>query len=126
MRGWDRSDEELASIRVGAGVGHRQQVFDVVLQSEAASFVGKLLTVNALAACSVMPREITALTHKVRNDSVKARAFVRQRDLGVAFAHTGRTSTQREEVLDGSGGSRVEHFENDTLGLRVADFDIPG
>ena len=39
-------------------------------------FVGKLFTVDRLAAGAVAVREIASLTHELRNDAVKRTAFV--------------------------------------------------
>ena len=65
-------DEKLASVGVGASIGHRQQVFDVVFQGKAARFVSKLFPVNALAAGSVAIGKVSALAHEIGNDSVKS------------------------------------------------------
>ena len=81
------SNKKLASVRVGAGVSHGQQVFDIVRKCKTALLVSKLLTIDALATGTVTIGEVSALAHEIRNDPMKARAFVRQRFFGVALAH---------------------------------------
>lgn len=77
-------DEELAAVRVGSGVGHRQDTRAGVAQLEAVAtascqgtdrslgnesrnllLVGKLVAVDALAASAVTASKVTTLDHKV-------------------------------------------------------------
>ena len=126
VRSGHSGDKKLAAVGVGAGVGHRQQVLDIVGQSKATSFVGKLFSVNTLATGAIAVGEISALAHGLGDDSVEPRAFVGQRLLGIAFAHTACASAEGEEVFDGSGSCIIKHLENDALWLGIPNFDVPG
>merc|ERR1711875_178206 len=74
-----RADKELTAISVGPGVGHGQDAWPSVREFEV--LVGEFGPVDGLASSAVPPREVTALNHKARNDSVKdaiieAKAFL--------------------------------------------------
>lgn len=65
---WSRPErnEELASICVGAGIGHRQQTPFVVLLREI--FVRKLRPVDASASSAVAFGEITSLHRELHRE----------------------------------------------------------
>lgn len=67
-------DEELRSVGVLAGVGHRQPSSAVVLQLEV--LVGEALTVDRAATGSIATGEVTALDHEVLDDAVELAALV--------------------------------------------------
>lgn len=67
-------DEELRSVGVGTGVGHRQGAGLQVLEGEV--LVLELGAVNRLAAGAVVIGEVTALAHEVRDDAVEDRRLV--------------------------------------------------
>lgn len=67
-------DEELRTVRVRAGVGHRELTRLGVLDLEV--LVGKLGAVDRLAARTVAGREVTALKHEARDHTVEVRAGV--------------------------------------------------
>ncbi len=84
--------------------------------------VGKLGSVDGLAARAVARREIAALDHKLLDDSVETRALVVQRL--AARAQALLTRAQAAEVL-----SRLRHYVvvqlyNDAAGRDVADLDV--
>merc|ERR550532_658758 len=69
-----RAQEELRSVRVRAGVGHRQDAGSSVLELEV--LVSELLAVDRLAACAVASREVTALAHEVGDHPVERASLV--------------------------------------------------
>lgn len=60
--GWHSGDEELRSVGVGTGIGHRQEERLVVLPGE--RLVCELFTVDRLSAGPVSGSEITTLNHE--------------------------------------------------------------
>lgn len=70
-------DEELQPVRVGPGVGHRQQERLVVGQVEV--FVLEFRAVNRLAARAGAIGEVTALTHEILDHAVETAASVTQK-----------------------------------------------
>jgi hypothetical protein len=64
------AQEELASIRVGPGVGHGQNSGAGVLEGEV--LILELLAVDGLATRAVSPGEVTSLAHELRDDAVEA------------------------------------------------------
>jgi hypothetical protein len=89
VRGDHRRDEELRAVRVRARVRHRQQTGLSVLELEV--FVGKLLSINALAAGAVPFSEIATLKHEARNHTVETASFV---------AETFLSSTESTEIFN--------------------------
>lgn len=53
------ADEELGAVRVGAGIGHRQDTRARVLQDEV--LIRELLPIDGFASSAVVAREVTAL-----------------------------------------------------------------
>lgn len=62
----------LRAVRVGPGVGHREDPGARVAQVEV--LVGELGTIDRLAAAAVAPGEVAALAHERGDDAVEARA----------------------------------------------------
>lgn len=73
-RGLVSGDEELRSVGVSSGVGHRHDSGSSVLQGEV--LVGELLAIDGLAPGAVVVGEITTLTHEVGNHTVEGGALV--------------------------------------------------
>lgn len=73
-RGLDRGDEELASVGIGAAVGHRQNARAGVPKLEI--LVGELGSVDGFAAGSVARGEVAALAHEVGDDAVESGSLV--------------------------------------------------
>jgi len=88
----DGAEEELGSVGVGPGVGHRQCSRPFVLELEV--LVGELLAVNGLAARAVALGEVAALAHEVFDDAVEA---------GAREAEALLAGAQSTEVLGGLG-----------------------
>lgn len=64
-------DEELRSVGVGTGIGHRQEEWLVVLPGE--RFIRELFAVDRLSTGSVSGSEITALDHEpIQSDMRKS------------------------------------------------------
>ena len=68
------AQEELGTVRARAGVGHGEDTRTGVLEGEV--FILKLVTVDGLAAGTVVVGEVTALAHETRDHAVERRAFV--------------------------------------------------
>jgi len=64
-----RAQEKLAAVCVGAGVSHRQDSRSGMLEGEV--LVLKLVSVDGLAAGSVVVGEVAALAHEVGDHSVE-------------------------------------------------------
>jgi len=72
--GLNSSDEELASIGVGASVGHGHDTRASVLQLEV--LVLELAAVDGLATSAIVVGEVTTLAHEVGDDTVEDAALV--------------------------------------------------
>lgn len=66
--------EELGSVGVGSGVGHRHDTRSGVLQDEV--LILELVSVDGLASGSIMVLEVATLAHKVRNHTVEGGTLV--------------------------------------------------
>lgn len=73
-RGLHGGNEELRSVGVGSGVGHRHDSGAGVLQDEV--FVLELVSVDGFASGSVMVLEVTTLAHEVRDHTVEGGTLV--------------------------------------------------
>lgn len=100
-RAGDGSDEELASVGVGSGVGHAQEEGLSVLELEV--LVVEALSVDGLASSAVVSGEITTLAHELGDDAVEGAALVAKALLA---------SAQGAEVLGSLGDSLVEEFKD--------------
>ena len=58
---------------IGSGIGHGQNSLSLMLQIKV--FIGKLLTVDALASGTVVIGKVSSLTHKVGNHAVEGAAL---------------------------------------------------
>lgn len=72
--GLDAGDEELRAIGVGSSIGHREDTRLGMLELEV--FVLELGAVDGLASGAVVVREVTSLTHEVRDDPMETAALV--------------------------------------------------
>lgn len=129
----DCRDEELAAVRVRAGVGHGDVAGTAVLDIEV--LVRERSAVDRFAAPSVLVREIAALDHEVGDDAVErcalvAELFARRRaDALVAEAEVTeilcrlRDCFAEEADLDAAGGCAANrNVEVDCAGdLRIAE-----
>ena len=72
--GFHRADEELRTVGIWAGVGHREDSRFGVLELEVLilEFVAK----NTLPTPTVTPREVAPLAHELGDDTVEAGPFV--------------------------------------------------
>ncbi|KAF6384937.1 hypothetical protein mRhiFer1_008798 [Rhinolophus ferrumequinum] len=73
------ADEKLGTVCVGSSICHGQDARTCVLQDEI--LIIKLLPINGLATCAVMACEVTTLTHKSWNNSVKVGTFITKSSL---------------------------------------------
>lgn len=90
--GLNSGDEELASVGVGASIGHGHDARSSVLQLEV--LVSKLAAIDGLATSAVVVGEVATLAHEVGNDAVEDAALVTKALL---------SSAQSTEVLSGLG-----------------------
>lgn len=109
-RGGNGGDEELGAVGTGTSIGHGEKVGLVVPELEV--LISKLLAVDGLATSAVAPGEVTALQHKLRNDTMESRALVMKRLS--RLAHTLLTSTESTEVLGSPGSDIGEELKGDT------------
>jgi len=65
----DGGDEELRAVGIGTSIGHRQQEWSGVLFFEV--LVGKLLTINGLAASSIATSKVTTLEHELGDHTME-------------------------------------------------------
>lgn len=107
------SDEELRAVRVGASVRHREETGAGVAHLEV--LVGKLGTVNALAASTVASSEVTTLEHELGNDTVERRALVAEALL---------TGGESAEVGGSLGHNVVVELELDGAERRTVLSDV--
>ena len=81
--------------------------------------VGERLTVNGLTTGTITVREITTLTHELRNDTVERGTLVVQRLAELADALL--TRTQRSKVLGSLGRHVAKEFKLDATRRGVAN-----
>ena len=96
VRCGDVGDEELAAIRVRAGIGHRQDAGAAVAQG-GMEFIGKLIAGAAHAGAG----RVAALDHERLDDAVEG---------GVVVEAIAR---QEDEVVHGLGGLISEELDDD-------------
>merc|ERR1712216_769283 len=118
----DGTKEELGSIGVGAGVGRGQNAGALVLELEV--LILKLGAVDRLAASAVVVREVTALAHEVRNDTVEAGALETEALLAGAeraevfarLGHSLRLELHGDAARGGAADGHVKvHFRRHVL-----------
>jgi len=107
------AQEELASVGVGAGVGHGKDARASVLQLEV--LVLELHSVDGLAASAVPGSEVSALAHEVGDDAVEAGALVAVPLLAGA---------ERAEVLARPRGHVKAELHDDLAELLAAGLDV--
>lgn len=73
-RGLHGGDEELRSVGVGTGVGHRHDSGSGVLQGEV--LVLEFVTVDGFSTGAIVVCEVTTLAHEVGDDAVECGALV--------------------------------------------------
>jgi hypothetical protein len=72
-----KGDKELAGVGVGTGIGHTEEEGLVVEHHKV--LVGKLRTINGLAASPIALSKVTPLNHKVLHDTMERGTFVVER-----------------------------------------------
>jgi hypothetical protein len=132
-RSHHRSDEELGSVGVGAGIGHGQEAgfsvqrLEVLVWEEGVRLIagrsgalrvptGKFLAVDGLSTSTVVAGEVTTLKHELGDHTVEGGTFIAEAVLA---------SRKLSEVLRSPGDGLVVQLENDsTSGSTVADSDV--
>jgi hypothetical protein len=80
MRSVPRANEELATIGVWSGIGHRETAFACVLTClTGEALIGKFSTIDGLSTTTISQSEIAALAHEAGDDAVEGGAFEMQR-----------------------------------------------
>jgi len=128
-----RGDEELGSVGVGPGIGHREKARLTVLQLEVlickkrakellqdksgASRVPtlKFLAIDGLATCTIVTGEITALKHELGDHTVER---------GIFIAKTVLAGRKLPKISCGVGDDIVVQFEDDTTSRITTDVDV--
>jgi len=117
-RGLGSAEEELASVGVGAGVGHGENSRSGVLLDEV--FVGELVAVDGFATGAVASGKVSTLAHEAGDDAVESRSLIAEPFLAGAksaevFARFGAdVRIQRHD--DTSGGTAANlHVEENVL-----------
>ena len=98
MRSGHESQEELATVRVGASVGHREHTLVLVTVPEV--FVRELSAIDALTASAVAVSEVTTLSHESFDNSMEGRAL-EVKGLSLS-AHTLLAGAESSEVFRGT------------------------
>jgi len=111
--GLGSADEELAAVGSGSGVGHGHDSGSGVLEGEV--LVLELVSVDGLAAGSVVVGEVAALAHEVGDDAVEG---------GVGVAEALLAGAQSAEVLGGLGGHVGTQLNDDSADGRGSGGDV--
>jgi len=106
-------NEELRSVGILSGVGHRHKTLLGVLQLEV--LIGKLVTVDGLSTSAITICEVTTLNHEVLDDTVEARTLI-----SITFL----SSSQSAEVLGGFWDSLSIEPNHNTTHLLISMLDI--
>jgi len=101
-----RAEEELASVRVGAGIGHGEDAGSDVLLDEI--LVGELFAVDGLAAGAVAAGKVASLAHEAGNDAVEG---------GPRIAEPLLPCAESAEVLAGFWNDVSVQLHHDAPGL---------
>merc|ERR1711887_9741 len=104
--GFGRAEEELASVGVGAGVGHGEDAGSGVLLDEI--LVGELFAVDGLAAGAVAAGKVASLAHEAGNDAVEG---------GPRIAESLLPGAESAEVLAGFWNDVSVQLHHDAPGL---------
>lgn len=106
-------DEELGTVGVGSGVGHRKKTLLGVLELEV--LILELVAVDGLATSAVALGEVAALDHKVLDDAVERRSLVAK-----ALLAGGKGT----EVLGGLGHGLAVEPKGDATEVIVALLNV--
>ncbi len=116
-----RAQKELTPVRVRPRVRHRNSARACMLQHKV--FISKLLSVDALAAGAIAPREIATLAHELRYDTMKRAAFEAEAFLlctkgaEVLRSHWYNVGSQFNDNTARVSSAYSDHHENSRVGL---------
>ena len=119
MWGLDKAEEELGSVGVWSGIGHRENSSSSVLVGEV--FVLELRAVDALTSSSVSDSEITTLCHESLDDSVEDTSLEVEWLSGLSLSLF--TSAECSEVLRGFWSVSCE-LDGDSASGLTTDGDV--
>ena len=113
---FDSGNEELRSIGVRTGIGHRQDTRAGVLEVKV--LIGKLFTIDGTASGTVVIGEISSLKHELGNDAVEDGSLVSVL-LGVVATAEGT------KVFGSAWNDVLEQFHGDAakFGITCGDFE---
>jgi len=119
-RGGYGAQEELRSVRVGTGVGHRQHSRSGVLLNEV--LIVELVSVDRLSSGSIPIGEVTSLAHELGDHSVKLGVLEVEglSRLPLAFL----PGAQRPEIFRGLRSGVGVQLHHDAPSRSTADGDI--
>ncbi|GET89186.1 cyclophilin a, putative [Leishmania tarentolae] len=110
------AQEELRTVRVGAGVGHRQRSRTEVLAGLASEgLIGEFSAVDGLATSTIAVSEVATLAHELRDHTVERAARVAEPLLARA---------QRTKVLGRLGDGIGKELHRHAAGALTTDLDI--
>lgn len=110
----DGGDEELGAVGIGTSVGHGQKTGSVMSLDKV--FIGKLVAVDGHSTRSILSGEVTALEHKLRDDSVED---------GFGVSKSLFAGSEGPEVLGSLGGHIIVELEGDSAkGLAWLEDDL--
>lgn len=112
-RSFDGANEELRSVGVFSGIGHRESSRSGVTELEV--LIGEFVAVDTFPACSISLGEITTLDHETLDYPVESGSFVTKTVL---------TSCESPEVLDSFRHSFTVQAHHDTTQRFPSMFDI--
>ena len=117
---WDEGHEELRSIGVWSGVGHREVSSSGMSDSEV--LVSELHAIDRLSSGTVSSGEISSLSHELGDNSVE-RATLVAKWLST-LSNTLLSSAESSEILGGLWSLVSVELHGDSTGWLVTDGDI--
>jgi len=108
-----RAKKELASVGVGAGIGHGENTGSGMLLDEV--FIGEFVAVNRLASGAIPPGEVASLAHKPGDDTM---------ELGSRVAEALLAGAERAEVFARLGTNIGVQRHDDASSRSSAHFHV--
>ena len=120
MRGSNEAEEELGTVGVGTSVGHGENTSSGVSLIEV--LIIELSAKDGFATSAIASGEVSALSHKVRDDSVELRSLEVKRF--ALLAHTLLTGAEAAEIFAGLWDILREEINSDSLGSCTTNLNV--